>query len=180
MRAHHLLSVVLCGATAISALAGCADGDENSAVPGPTALSSEATTAAVAATELVTGDCISGLVIGAAERRRIDSVRIVDCASAHDIEVFATFELSPRDFEVTEDGAYPGEQRVVRAADQGCAERLEELGLEAEYGLIALWPTGRSWAQGDRGVKCAAFPRDGEPFDGPGLLARADPGREES
>lgn len=126
----------------------------------------------VAAIDLVVGDCIEGLVIGAAERARIESARIVGCDDTHELEVFATFALDPSDFPSTEAGIYPGQQRVVTAADEGCASRLAELGLEDDrFGLIALWPTDQSWTDGDRGVSCAAFPSDGMPFEGRQILA---------
>lgn len=164
----RLLSV---GVTAALVLSACQD---DAATADDATLSSMASPASandIAATELVTGDCISGLVIGAAERTVVDSVRVVDCGSVHELEVFATFDLSPADFEDTEPGVYPGEQRVVRQADQGCAGRLDDLGVDDEFGLIAVWPSDTSWTQGDRDVTCAAFPRDGEPFEGRGLLA---------
>lgn len=166
-----LARLLLVGVAAACVLSACQDDADTADDTTPSSMSSPTGANHVAATELVTGDCISGLVIGAAERTLVDSVRVVDCGSVHDLEVFATFDLSPEDFEDTEPGIYPGEQRVVRQADQGCAGRLDELGVDDEFGLIAVWPSDTSWMQGDRGVTCAAFPRDGEPFEGRSLLA---------
>lgn len=162
------------GLAAALVLTACPDDADEAGDPETSPMSSRVRATDVAADELVTGDCISGLVIGAAERTQIDSVRVVDCSSVHEVEVFATFELAADDFEDAPVDAYPGEQRIVREADQGCAARLEELGADEAFGLIALWPSDTSWSQGDRGVTCAAFPRDGEPFDGPGLLADSE------
>ena len=129
------------------------------------------TSGPVAAVDLVTGDCLSGLVIGVAERVRIDSARVVSCDVAHQLEVFATFTLAASDFASTPAGDYPGEERVVAAADAGCSDRLEQLGVgDSAYGLIALWPTNDSWAQGDRTVGCAAYSNDGQQFEGRQLL----------
>lgn len=168
MPAHRLLG----GLCASVALAACGGGGETAAGSTSTAPAAPVASAEVAAVELVTGDCVSGLVIGAAERTTVESVRVVDCGSVHELEIFATFDVSPADFDATEGDEYPGEQRVVRAADQGCAARLEELDAADDFGLIAIWPTDTSWLQGDRRVKCAAFRRGGEPFQGRGLLAR--------
>lgn len=166
----RLLSVGVAAALAFSA---CQDDAETADDAPPSSRASPPPASDVAVTELVTGDCISGLVIGAAERTQVDAVRVVDCGAVHELEVFATFDLSSTDFEDTEPDVYPGEQRIVRQADQGCAGRLDELGVDDEYGLIAVWPSDTSWRQGDRGVTCAAFSRDGEPFTGRSLLADA-------
>ena len=169
MRAHTLLL----GVAVLATLPACSDagGRDDAVVSTP---SSRTAAAEVAAAELVTGDCISGLVIGAAERTLVDTVRVVDCGSVHEVEVFATFDLSSADFEGAEPEAYPGEEGVVREADEGCAARLEEIDAGDAFGLIAIWPTDSSWSEGDRAVKCAVFARDGRPFDGRGLLAREE------
>ena len=172
MRARLLLCS---GATIALLLASCGDdADDTDAAAETTAR--RVVSADVAAAELVTGDCVSGLVIGAAERRTIDSARVVDCGSAHELEVFATFELTAADFDDDTDlagGAYPGEERVVMAADQGCAARLDELGIDDGLGVIAIWPTGQSWMQADRGVSCAAYSTNGQPFEGRTLIGGA-------
>ncbi len=168
MRARQLIGM---GAAALIVLA-CQGGDDTTAPVSTTASAPPATSGPVAAVDLVTGDCLSGLVIGVAERVRIDSARVVSCESAHELEVFATFELAATDFPSTAVGDYPGEERVVAAADAGCSAQLERLGLDnAAYGLIALWPTNDSWAQGDRAVGCAAYSNDGHQFESRQLLA---------
>lgn len=155
--------------TALLALAGvataCGDGGE-----GGTATDEPATPVAegpVAATALVPGDCLNGIVLGASERAEIESAQVVSCDRAHGLEVFATFELATDDFEGADPGAYPGPARVVAAADAGCAEQIEQLVDDPDrFGLIALWPSQDSWATGDRAVACAVFAPDGTPFEG--------------
>ena len=169
MRPRQLLGI---GAVSLFVLSACQGRDVD---PTPAATATTAppvTSGPVAAVDLVTGDCLSGLVIGVAERVRIDSARVVSCETAHELEVFATFTLTATDFPNTPAGDYPGEERVVDAADVGCSTRLEGLGLDnSSYGLIALWPTNQSWAQGDRAVGCAAYSNDGQQFEGRQLLA---------
>lgn len=155
-----------CAAAVAVVLVAACSGDGPDVAEPRTTTTVPVTAGPVAAIDLVVGDCIEGLVIGAAERARIESARVVGCDSVHELEVFATFVLDPTEFETTEIGSYPGQQRVVTAADEGCAERLDALGLDdSDFGVIAVWPTDRSWAQGDRGVSCAAFSADGMPFE---------------
>lgn len=164
-------------APAVLALAAFACTDDAGDATEPTS-STPSTQAAgpVAATELVAGDCISGLVVGADERARIDSAEVVDCSRAHEIEVFATFELAPGDFDADteaggEDAGFPGQQRIIDAADGGCNRRLEDLGdAAAAVGLLAVWPTAESWSQGDRKVACAVYPEGGQAFEGRGVI----------
>ncbi len=169
MRARQLLGI---GTVALVLLA-CQGGDDATTPVSTTASAPPVTSGPVAAVDLATGDCLSGLVIGVAERVRIDSAQVVSCESAHELEVFATFRLAATDFPSTPAGDYPGEERVVAAADAGCSAQLERLGPDnaAAYGLIALWPTNDSWMQGDRAVGCAAYSNDGRQFDGRQLLA---------
>jgi len=121
----------------------------------------------VAATAVVPGDCLNGIVIGASERAEIDAAQVVSCDRAHSLEVFATFRLDPGDFDQDDPAAYPGPARVVAAADAGCTDRIAQLVDDPDrYGLIALWPSPTSWASGDRAVACAVFAPDGSPFEG--------------
>lgn len=150
-------------------LSACGDDDAPADFAGATAAGASLPVSAAA---LVTGDCLAGIVIGGTERRKLDSVDAVSCAGSHELEVIATFELQPDDFTTTLAGEYPGEQRVVNAADNGCIDQLDELGVNRdEIGVIAAWPTASSWDAGDRTVACAAFSIDGQAFNGPSLLA---------
>lgn len=152
-----LLLVSACGSS----------GGETSAATSSTTPST-VTEGPLAATEVLEGDCLTGVVIGAAERGRIESARKVSCFSDHTLEVYATFTLGAADFERADLDGYPGRARVVGAADRGCAERIEARTADpSAYGLIALWPTATSWADGDRTVACAVFSPDGSPFQAP-------------
>ena len=165
MRARRLLVL----AVVVSLVAACRGDDEQG-------LSTTTTTRSVAAhpvaaTELVVGDCITGVVVGAAERARVDSLRVIGCDRPHELEVFANFDLAPADFDVA-DGSFPGQQRIVVASDRGCDDRFQELGeIIDSIGLIAVWPTATSWAQGDRTVACAAYAADGGSFGGNDLVS---------
>lgn len=124
----------------------------------------------VAATEVVVGDCLDGIVIGAAERREITSARVVPCQGGHDFEVYATFGIDAAALDLDDSTTYPGRTRVVRAADEGCTRRIAELAEDAGtdtdgYGVLAMWPSETSWEAGDRQVACAVFSRDGGPFE---------------
>lgn len=165
---QRLVAAIAVGALAIAA---CSD-DEPTDTSLATEISTPIVTAgSVAATELVTGDCLAGFAIGVSQRLRIDSADVVSCSMPHQLEVFAVFSVDGEEFANTEPGAYPGLQRIVDAADQGCARRLEDLGGGSGYGLVAVWPTDRSWAAGDRSVVCAAYSADGQRFDQPTLIA---------
>lgn len=166
----HPRQLVVVALATLLALGAVACGDDDGAA-GPTTVAPLATAVgAVAATELAVGDCLQGIVIGAAERSRIEQAQLVRCDGPHELEVFATFDLDPAAF--GGDGLYPGEAPVVNAADAGCDDRLSELGDAAEqFGLIAIWPTAVSWSQGDRVVACAAFSEDRMPFEAPVIVA---------
>lgn len=96
------------------------------------------------------------------EVAEVAEVPIVDCGAPHDNEVYATFELP--------DGQYPGEEQVVRLAEQGCLERFEGyVGTsyeQSELSLFTLFPTEETWtAADDREVVCAVF-LDGGQLEG--------------
>ena len=168
MPARNRRAVAL-GAVALGAasLLGACEGDDDGAAGAPER-STPATVqeGPVAATAVAVGDCLNGVVIGAAERATISSAEVVSCDRAHGLEVYATFTLQPDDFELTDPAEYPGPARIVRAADQRCADRIEDLVDDpTAFGLIALWPSQESWAAGDRAVACAVFSPDGSVFE---------------
>lgn len=168
MPASNLGAVAL-GAVALGAatlLAACGTDDEGSTSGPETSTPSTVQEGPVAATAVAVGDCLNGVVIGAAERASITSAEVVSCDRAHGLEVYATFTLGPDDFELADPAEYPGSARVVRAADERCANRIEELVEDPDaFGLIALWPSQESWASGDRAVACAVFSPDGSVFE---------------
>lgn len=150
---------------ALAVLGGCDTESSTDAAGDEPVATTVPVTGPVAATELAAGDCLRSLPLGANERSRIETAQLTDCASPHDLEVFATFRLHASDFERAEVGEFPGTQRIVRAADTGCGEELVDVtGDRESYGLIAVWPTSTSWAEGDREVACLAFEPNGEPF----------------
>lgn len=158
-------------AALLSVLAACGNGSTDARDSTSTTMLTVTESGPVAATELVVGDCLGQVALGARERAKIDSARVVSCEQRHALEVFASFALDPAAFETDPPGSYPGQQRVVDAADQGCVDQLEQVADPATFGLIALWPTEESWQVGDRTVVCAAFPTDGTPFEGRQLIA---------
>lgn len=153
------------------AAAACGNGSGDATDTSAVAPSPVVDAGPVAAIELVVGDCLGQVAVGARERSRIASAPVVSCEQRHSLEIFAEFVLDPAAFATDPPGAYPGQERVVDAADQGCVAQLERLADEAAFGLMALWPTPDSWGQGDRTVACAAFRPDGMPFEGRQLLA---------
>lgn len=147
-------------------LVGACDGDEGGAGPDDGLGPASVQEGPVAATAFVVGDCLNGIVLGAAERAEITSAEVVSCDRPHGLEIYATLELGPGDFDLADPAEYPGPVRVVRAADERCAERIEDLAEDPDlFGLIALWPSQTSWATGDREVACAVFSPDGAPFE---------------
>lgn len=151
------------GLVALGLLGSCSGDDTDAAGEAPPSTVAEGP---VAATAIATGDCLNGIVLGAAEQAEISTAEVVSCDRTHGLEVYATFALQPGDFELEDPSEYPGRARVVEAADRGCAQRIEELAEEPDaFGLIALWPSLTSWMSGDRTVACAVFSPDGVAFD---------------
>ncbi|KJK12881.1 hypothetical protein UB45_06185 [Terrabacter sp. 28] len=64
--------------------------------------------------DLKAGDCFSG-----AGRTEVDSVTIVPCTSPHESQVVTIFAMPS--------GPWPGEDKVVAAAEDGCSERADPL-----------------------------------------------------
>lgn len=159
--------LIAMGVTSLAVLTACgAVVDDAVDVPTETT-AREVSEGPVAATAVVAGDCLTDVVIGAAERAEVESARKVSCHSEHTLEIYATFTLSPADFD-QEGTEYPGTPRVVRIADRGCEQRFSGLTDDPDrYGLIVLWPTRTSWSTGDRTVACAAFSASGELFTAP-------------
>jgi hypothetical protein len=160
---------VALGTVALGAasLLGACDGDGDGSAGAPeSSTPSTVQEGPVAATAVAVGDCLNGVVIGAAERASITSAEVVSCDRAHGLEVYATFTLQPDDFELVDPAEYPGPARIVRTADERCADRIEDLVEDPDaFGLIALWPSQESWAAGDRAVACAVFSPDGSVFE---------------
>lgn len=88
----------------------------------------------------------------------VTNVDIVDCADAHDNEMYA---VVPYPIE----GPHPGDQVIQEFADATCIERFEDFVgfdyLASELDLGYFWPTDESWDAGDRTVQCFVFELDG-------------------
>lgn len=161
-----MLRVAALAVVATCALGACGGDEGGSPAPADGGEPAAVQEGPVAATAFVVGDCLNGIVLGAAERAEITSAEVVSCERPHAVEVYATFDLGPADFDLADPAEYPGPVRVVQAADRRCAERIEELAEDpADFGLIALWPSQASWATGDRQVACAVFSPEGTPFE---------------
>jgi Domain of unknown function (DUF4190)/Septum formation len=106
--------------------------------------------------ELAVGDCFD-------DRGAEDEVVRRSCAAPHDGEIIAGVTL--------DDGPYPGNQGVDRAADKACSPEFGTyVGKSADDSELRLqwWtPTRDGWTNGDdRLVVCAAYGPDGDPLTG--------------
>jgi hypothetical protein len=93
--------------------------------------------------DLVVGDCFDEW-----SGDTVYEVPVVDCATPHDWEVYSDFEVPD-----TADGAFPGEDKVDAAADDGCLTAFETfLGAsyaDTVYDYSYLVPTADSWSESD-------------------------------
>jgi hypothetical protein len=91
------------------------------------------------------------------DETRVSSVPVVDCAQAHDNEVFAVFDY-------TETDTFPGADAMNQAAFDLCVAEFEAyVGLsyvESELNVFPITPTEGSWATGDREIVCALYNLD--------------------
>jgi hypothetical protein len=103
---------------------------------------------------LSVGDCLND----ASETGDVSTVPVVDCASPHDSEIYASITMH--------DAEYPGEVATIAAADEACAAEFELfVGIpisDSIYSYATLYPTESSWDGGDREILCRiALTRDG-------------------
>ncbi|MCX5397720.1 septum formation family protein [Streptomyces sp. NBC_00102] len=105
------------------------------------------------------GDCYNPNTKPAAEGDEMAeefAVEVVPCAEPHDGQVFGEFKV--------DDGAYPGDDAIVEAADTRCpVEQLkfapDAWALPAGVSSSYYQPTKESWATGDRLITCT-FTKD--------------------
>ena len=93
--------------------------------------------------DLKAGDCFSG-----GKGDDVDLVTAIPCASPHESQVVTTFELP--------DGAYPGEDAVIDAAEQGCIDKGDPLLTEKAFDELEptfIYPDSYTW-RGDRSIIC--------------------------
>lgn len=129
---------------------------------GPLACSSDGSDdggRAVEAFDLEPGACFNR----PAEASQVKEVEVVDCAEAHDFEVYHSFQLA--------DGPYPGAAAMEEEWIQGCIAPFESfVGStfdESVLDISAIFPTSESWDQvGDREVVCSVTAVDGVPRTG--------------
>jgi hypothetical protein len=95
--------------------------------------------------DLRAGDCFS---YTGGKTDEVDLVTVIPCASPHEAQVVITFELP--------DGAYPGDDKVIDAAEKGCTDKGDPLLTDRAYENLDpafFYPDSRTWP-GDRTVTC--------------------------
>ncbi|TFB99564.1 hypothetical protein E3O42_13500 [Cryobacterium adonitolivorans] len=98
---------------------------------------------------LAVGDCFNDQ-----DADEVDSVQATPCADAHDYEAYFAFNVS-------EDGAFPGDEALAQIAEERCViefttfigKSYEESTLDFNY----LSPSEGSWDSGDREILCLAM-----------------------
>jgi hypothetical protein len=106
------------------------------------------------------GDCFDDQ---SAFSEEVSDVPGVPCSTAHDNEVYATFDVTLAE--------WPGEDQLNELANEGCLERFEPA-IAASYEesvlmFTTLVPSKGSWGQrNDREVVCAAYHMELEKLTG--------------
>lgn len=99
------------------------------------------------------GTCLSSADL---ESEEVDSLNPIDCASPHDLEVFAK-DLVP-------DGDYPGTEAIIVQGDAVCeAAFTPYVGTdywESALDFTYLYPIEESWQIGDREILCMLYSPD--------------------
>lgn len=106
----------------------------------------------VAFADLEVGMCVNDAGIS----ESVFGLPVVDCAEPHDSEIYAIFDLPA--------GAYPGDDEVMSASDEGCFAAFEPY-VAVPYDQSVLyflyyWPDKRSWGIDDRAVVCILYDPD--------------------
>lgn len=94
--------------------------------------------------DLKAGDCFSG-----AGRDEVDSVTILPCTSAHESQVVTIFAMPA--------GPWPGEDKVVAAAEKGCTEKADPLITQRAYDDLSpsfIYPQDAFSWRGSREIIC--------------------------
>jgi len=107
-------------------------------------------TGPVAAKDLTVGTCISDANSTTGDVTTFDAIA---CNKPHDGEVFTVIELKG--------DRYPGTDFVTGKGNRGCRARLRRQTTAKQFKdrLLSykfIYPTKKSWAQGDREVTCVA------------------------
>jgi hypothetical protein len=96
--------------------------------------------------DLKAGDCFSG-----AGRDEVDSVTILPCTSPHESQVVIIFAM-PK-------GPWPGEDKVVAAAEKGCTDKADPLITDRAYDELRpsfIYPQDEYSWRGNREIICVA------------------------
>jgi putative regulator of septum formation len=109
---------------------------------------------------LKTGDCVNqGLTVDATGSQ-VREYTVVDCGSAHDAEVFSVFDYP------NATAQFPGYEQIGAVEQTGCQRDFTAyVGIDwadSSYTINYVAPTERTWAQGDRSIKCLAEDSTGE------------------
>jgi hypothetical protein len=104
-----------------------------------------ATSGTVSVTQLKPGDCINGLQTFGS----VEDLPVVSCATPHEGEVYAVFNLPA--------GPWPGDTAVQEQAEKRCDTELKAYASKpaATVEVLYLHPLRQSWSR-DRGVTCVA------------------------
>jgi hypothetical protein len=97
-------------------------------------------------TTLKAGDCVTKLE----ESDSVTTLPVVDCAKAHQGEVYFVFQLSS--------GDYPGDEKVQKDAEARCTKEISTYagaGADEKFDIFYLRPSPDDWSR-DRGVTCIA------------------------
>ncbi len=110
--------------------------------------------------ELKVGDCFSGASSGT-----LSNVDVIDCAKAHDFEVYAIFDYP------NAPSAYPGDAAISSAGQDGCVAPFAtfvgiDFNSSTAYSFSFLKPTSDSWGSGDRTYDCLITSADGSQLTG--------------
>lgn len=94
--------------------------------------------------DLKAGDCFSG-----AGHDEVDSLTILPCTSAHESQVVTIFTMPP--------GTWPGQDKVVAAAQKGCADKGDPLVTDKAYNDLRasfIYPQDAFSWRGNRQIIC--------------------------
>lgn len=101
--------------------------------------------------DLGVGDCFNS-----DDADELSTVQTLDCAEAHDFEVYFVF-----DYEAADDAAYPGTDTLNGSAETGCSGSFEGfVGRSydsSELYVYYLTPSPESWDDGDREIVCSLY-----------------------
>ncbi|MFF3945988.1 DUF4190 domain-containing protein [Streptomyces sp. NPDC001902] len=94
----------------------------------------------------------------------VPDMAVVPCGGKHTAEVFGAFEL-------TEDGAYPGDDSIDETVDSRCTDldsaySMDYWAVEAEVEMYFYGPSRESWELGDRRVTCVYGRAGNTPLEG--------------